>query len=87
MMTLPQIQAQLADAQDHFSRGFTFLCEVADLAGHRIQVAEIQGYLRELEILQKLRLDLITDGRAEMPHNAPEVKTALHTPPALSDAT
>ncbi len=50
-------------------------------------VARLDGCERELQALHKIHHDLISNGRAETPSDAPQANSSHMTPPAISAAS
>jgi hypothetical protein len=88
MITLAQIAELRPLAEQSFLRAYEVVCRFAMKAGQEgfEAVVACDGFKRELEVLDKMRLELISGGRADSALNAPEGASAPDTPLNDSDA-
>jgi hypothetical protein len=88
MITLAQIAELRPLAEQAFERAYQVVCHFAKKAGPDgfNAVVACDAFKRGLEVLDKMRLELISGGRAEIARNAPEGASAPVTPLEDSDA-
>lgn len=94
MISLADIALQRTDAalrlEDAWTevRGVVMGRIVPESAARRAEViSRYEGCLRELEVLRKLEVEVIANGRAEMPQETPEALSAPETPRPDPDAS
>lgn len=79
-MDLTTIRHLRADVHDQHEAALAAVCAVAMRAGAILEVAHLQGCRRELEVLQKIEIELLANGRAETRCGTPHVQSAAVTP-------
>lgn len=85
-MNLATLIAQRAETQAEYEASLDAVCRIATAAGALAEVARLQGFRRELQILCKQELELIAHGRTETRSDAPPAQSAPETPAKLTDA-
>lgn len=82
MITLAEIAVLKAEAEDAYRAAYEAVCRIARKAGDDgvHAVALLDTAKRELEVLQKLQVELISNGRVETRQDMPEPQSAAVTP-------